>query len=100
MQTVSNQKTVIIEKEQGGKHTIISLEALQKASRTLSGESFKLWVYLAKNQNNYSLALSRADSLQWGVGSSSSYYRAIKELTACGYIQKKDNRYIFYELPE
>ena len=100
MYTVQNQKIVDIKKEQGGKHTTISLEALQKAARTLSGESFKLWVYLAKNQNNYSLALSRADSLQWGVGSSSSYYRAVKELTACGYLQKNGNRYIFYELPE
>ena len=98
MNTSPNQRIVYIQKEQRGTHTIISLEALQKASKQLSGEGFKMWLYLAKNQHNYTLALSKANALQWGIGSESSYYRAIKELTNKGYLQKSNNSYVFYEL--
>lgn len=98
MKTSPNQKTISIFKEQKGKHTILSLEAIQRASRELSGESFKMWVYLAKNQNKYVLALSRIDALSWGIGSSSSYDRAIKQLIDKGYLQKSGSNYIFYEM--
>ena len=99
MKTSPNQKTVSIMKQESGKHTIISLEALQEASQQLSGESFKMWLYLAKNQHSYVLALSSIDALNWGIGSKSSYDRAIKELKVKGYLQKKNNIYIFYENP-
>ena len=49
MKTSPNQKTIRVQKQESGKHTIISLEALQNASQRLSGESFKMWLYLAKN---------------------------------------------------
>ena len=98
MNTSPNQRRIYIQKEQSGTHTIISLEALQKASQELSGEGFKMWLYLAKNQNNYTLALSKANAIYWGIGSDSSYYRAIKELTNKGYLQKNNNSYIFNEL--
>ena len=98
MITVANQRRVNIQKEKNGKHTAIQLEALQKASQQLSGEGFKMWLYFAKNQDNYTLALSKANALYWGIGSESSYYRAIKELINQGYLQKSDNSFIFYEL--
>lgn len=97
MKTSPNQKTIRVQKQESGKRTIISLEALQNASQQLSGESFKMWLYLAKNQHSFNLALSRADALCWGIGSKSSYDRAIKELIEKGYLQKKNNIYIFYE---
>ena len=84
MQTVANQKRIEIKKQGSGKHTVLSLEALYLASRELSGESFKMWLYLAKNQDRYNLALSRQDALCWGIGSKSSYDRAIKELIEKG----------------
>lgn len=45
----------------------------------LSNSAFKLWVYLAKNQNHYEFDLSAADAEQWGIPKT-SYYRARNEL--------------------
>lgn len=100
MLTTPNQKLLVVSKEEQGKHTIIQLNALERASRDLQGETFKLWLYLVKNQNGYELALSMADAISWGIGSKSSYYRAIKELECKRYLQKSGSRYIFYELPK
>lgn len=101
MKTVYNQKKVSINKVEDGVHTVLSLEAIQKASKMLSGEAFKLWLYLDKNQNKYTLGLSRADALAWGIGSTSSYYRAVKELIVSGYLQEtSSNNFVFYELPK
>ncbi len=86
MRTVSNQKRVTISKEKNGIHTVISLKALKIASNELSGVAFKMWLYLAKNQDRYILALSCADALTWGIGSKSSYNRAVKELITKGYL--------------
>ena len=100
MQSVANQKLLEVSKEEKGKHTILELKALERASRDLQGEAFKLWVYIAKNQNGYKFALSMTDALSWGLGSKSSYYRAVKELESKGYLQKNGGSYIFYELPK
>lgn len=100
MITSPNQKLLEVSKEEQGTHTIIQLKALERASRDLQGETFKLWLYLAKNQNGYEIALSKADAISWGIGSKSSYYRSIKELQSKGYLQKNGSRYIFYELPK
>lgn len=100
MISVPNQKLLVVSKEEQGKHTVISLKALERASKVLQGEPFKLWLYLAKNQDGYQLALSMVDAISWGIGSKSSYYRAIKELESKGYLQKSGGRYIFYEYPK
>lgn len=98
MKTTANQKIVGIVKEPLGKHTILSLEAIREASSQLSGETFKMWLYLAQNQDRYTLALSREAALNWGIGSKSSYDRAVAELKSKGYLQKKKgNIYFFYE---
>ena len=80
MVSTPNQKLLVVSKDYTGKHTILNLKALQRASIDLQGETFKLWLYLAKNQDGYKFALSMVDALSWGVGSKSSYYRGIKEL--------------------
>lgn len=98
MTSTANQKLLTVSKSKEGKYTIINLEALERASRELQGESFKLWLYLAKNQNGYRFALSMIDALSWGIGSKSSYHRAVKELESKGYIQKLSNeQYIFFD---
>ena len=103
-ETNPNQKTLCINKEQCSKQNLFAmynLKALQSAMIDLKGESFKLWCYLNKNQNGYSLALSKVDALNWGIGSKSSYDRAISELIDKGYLVKnKGNNYYFYELPK
>jgi len=105
MKTVANQKIIKIVKEkcgEGNLYTAINLYALQEAMQNLKGEALKLWLYLAKNQNNYSLALSQKDAAEWGIGKD-SYYRSISKLEELGYLQKIDNNsniYTFYEYKE
>jgi len=89
IETNPNQKTIHIEKEQCDKnnlYALYNLNALQSAMLDLKGETFKLWCYLNKNQNGYTLALSKVDALRWGIGSKSSYDRAIAELIQKGYL--------------
>ena len=99
-----NQKTIRIEKEQANKanpYTIYNLNALKSAMLDLKGEAFKLWCYLDKNQNGYTFALSKVDALNWGIGSKSSYDRAVKELIDKHYlVNVSGNSYNFYELPK
>lgn len=104
IESVPNQKTIRIEKEQASKdnpYAIYNLNALKTAMLTLKGEAFKLWCYLDKNQNGYTFALSKVDALNWGIGSKSSYDRAVKELIEKGYLVNiTGNSYNFYELPK
>ena len=78
-----------------------NLEALQHAMIDLSGEAFKLYMYLGKNQNGYTFALSKVDAIKWGVGSKSSYDRAVKTLIEKKYlVETSPNHFDFYELPK
>lgn len=79
-----------------------NLDAMQYAMSNLTGETFKLWCYLGKNQNGYTFDLSKVAALNFGVGSKSSYDRAVKQLIEKGFLKEtaiKDN-YIFIEYPE
>ena len=104
MITVPNQKTITIVKDKCDKqnyYATYNLEALQNAMLDLKGETFKLWCYLGKNQNNYEFALSKVDALNWGMGSKSSYDRAVKELIDKKYlVETSPNHYDFYETPQ
>ena len=104
MNTVANQKVLKINKEEGGKmnpYSIMNLDALQTAMISLKGEALKLWLYLNKNQNGYTVALSKVDAIKWGIGSKSSYDRAVKELIEKGYlVEESANHYNFYEMPK
>ena len=63
METVPNQKVVQIQKEKVGKnnlYAVISLKGIDEAA-TLPKTAFKLWMYLVKNQDKYSFALSCKD---------------------------------------
>lgn len=102
--TVENQKTIKVCKEVSDKqhlYAIFNLRALDWAMNDLKGESFKLWCYLNKNQKGYEFALSKVDALKWGIGSKSSYDRAVKELIEKGYlVETSKNHYDFYEMPK
>lgn len=104
MATVANQKTIKVQKEKcdsNNLYAMYNLEALQCASIDLKGEAFKLWMYLGKNQNGYTFALSKVDAIKWGVGSKSSYDRAVKELIEKGYlVETSPNHYDFFEIPK
>ena len=86
------QKAVIIKKERKKENDYdvkfsMYKEDLLAASRTLKDEtSFKLYMYLASNQDNYAFGLSRADVIeQTGMGSK-SYDRAVSKLIDNGYL--------------
>jgi hypothetical protein len=66
----------------------------------LKGEAFKLWCYLSKNIDGYTFALSKVDAVKWGIGSNSSYNRAVAELIEKKYlVETSPNHYNFYEMP-
>lgn len=105
MITNPNQKTIKVQKEpcddKGNTYARINLGALQAAMIDLKGESFKLWCYFSKNQYGYEFALSKVDVIKWGVGSKSSYDRAVRELIDKGYlVETSSNHYDFYEIPK
>ena len=104
MATVANQKTIKIQKEKCDKANLYApynLDALQSAAIDLKGEAFKLWIYLGKNQNGYTFALSKVDAIKGGVGSKSSYDRAVKELIEKGYlVETSPNHFDFFEVPK
>ena len=103
MATTSNQQIVIVSKCNADKqhpYTVINLEAMDLALATLKGCDLTLWLYIAKNQNRYSFALSCVDFCRSTAFSSSSYHRAITSLKEKGYLVQKEvgsNIYIFYE---
>ena len=104
METVQNQKVVKVNKEKSDKehlYTIISLDALQYVCLDeLTPAAMKLWLYFMKNQNGYTMALSKVDAMKWGIGSKSSYDRAVKELKDKGYlIAAEGNYWNFYDIP-
>ena len=93
----SNQKRMVVKKHSQGLYTTMDIKALSLAVSALSGEAFKLWCYLNKNQDGYAFNLSKADALRFGIGSESSYNRAVKSLIEKGYIKKYGDQYIFFE---
>lgn len=100
----ANQKTVQINKKPCDKNNIyarINLISLQNAMASLSKMgSVKLWLYLAKNQNNYKFDLSCAECSKWGL-KADAYHAAVKDLIDKGFLTKASgNFYIFNEMPE
>jgi len=99
--TVPHQRTIKVSKsttDKTHKYTINNLEALEKASKnlqTLGG--FKLYMYLAKNQNEYEFALSSADFKEWSGLGLRAYTTAFEELKSKGYlVALNDNETIYF----
>lgn len=105
MYTVPNQRVIKTHKEKCGKddkkyYTVINLKALAEAANNLSGSAFKMWIYLAKNQNNYKFALSKVDATSFCDFSKNTYYSAFAELEEKGYLIQGNcaTYYDFYEV--
>lgn len=99
-----NQKKIRISKAKAdATHTyaIINIWAMQTAMKLLTkGSSFKLWSYLASNQNGYTFDLSREDCARnWGI-KPDSYYSAVEDLVEKKYlVNTRANQYTFHEIP-
>lgn len=105
MKTAENQKIVVIVKEAADKdnpYSIINLTAFDNALQQLKGNTFKMWCYLAKNQNEYSFALSRVAACRELSMGRNSYLSSVNELIEKGFLVQKEkdsSKYLFYELP-
>jgi hypothetical protein len=101
MTTTPNQKTVTTKSAKHDKENIyaaINIKALEVAMTMLKPNAFKLWCYMAKNQNNYTFALSAVDACSFCNFGKSTYHTAVQELIDIGYlVNTSGNHYDFYE---
>ena len=108
IETVENQRVITTKKEpcsknKEGYYTAINLKASKYAMTTLSPNAFKMWVYLGKNKDKYTFALSKVDTLKWCNFSKNTYTTICKELIEKGFLvqaKEKSNYYTFFEMPE
>lgn len=103
-QKVPNQRVISIHKQlcdKEHKFTVNNLQALdQAATRLTQKASFKLYMYIAKNQDKYSFNLSSKDFMKWANVGYTSYTTAFKQLVDQGYLIKKEGTkdiYTFYD---
>lgn len=102
----ANQKTITINREApkagcGKQYLSIYSDSLAKAARLLSSVGFKLYLYLASNQNNYTKDYSPRDFANvYGV-SYESARKAPQNLIDNGYlVPTEGNKLAFYEEPQ
>lgn len=78
---------------------MINIDAMYKAMALLKPNTFKVWCYMAKNQNNYTFALSCVDVCAFCKMSKPTYLSSIQELIEAGYlVNTSGNSYDFYEM--
>lgn len=100
--TVPNQKMITT---RGAKHdksnlyACINIEAMEQAMAILKPNTYKVWSYMAKNQNNYTYALSCVDACRFCKISKPTYLACVQELIEAGYlVNTGGNAYDFYEM--
>lgn len=101
---VPNQRSVEVKKMSVNKQTkyiINALEAVDNAASYLQSKGgFKLYMYIAKNQNNYKFNLSSSNFCEWSGLSIKAYNTAFTELVEYGFlVEKEHNNYVFYDNP-
>ncbi len=101
METVANQKVITTKGAlHDGNHIYakLSVEAMGEAMALLKANTFKLWCYMAKNQNNYTFALSCVDACRFCKFTKPTYLSCVNELIATGYlVETSNNHYDFFE---
>lgn len=104
IQSVPNQRIVTVNKEPVGRekiYTVNNLAAIDEAAYNLQSKAgFKLYMYLAKNQDNRQFALSSAAFTAWSGTGLTAYNTAFKELVKKGYLIQKEGTetiYSFYD---
>lgn len=104
IETVPNQRIIEVNKEPADKqhlYTANNLSAIDEASFNLQSiGGYKLYIYLAKNQNKYTFALSRRAFMEWSGLKDKAYKTGFSELVDKGYLiqdDKQKNKYKFYD---
>ena len=108
MSSYPNQNTFLINKEdvkrESGKirpYLTAYIDTIQNASQNLTGNSFKLYIYLLSNVNNYTAAFSPRDVADKYGCSVDSAREAFKTLVNKGYltlIEGTKTKYIFKDV--
>ena len=106
VKTVPHQRVIDIKKQPCNAYNLFTtnnLKALDEAAGLLQSDGgFKLYVYMAKNQDKYSFALSSSDFRNWSGLGKTAYTTAFNELIDKGYLVLKEKKgtisyYIFYD---
>lgn len=99
--TFPNQKVIHINKPNlDGNYLSVGINDWAEASKNLSPNTFKVYLYIASNADGFDLALSRQAVMNLLSISKDSYIRAVKELEDKHYIVlKQGNIYDFYTVP-
>lgn len=99
--TFPNQKVVIINKPNyENNYLSIGNDEWVDASKKLSPNSFKLYLYLASNKDGYKMALSKQAVMNLLDISKDSYIRGVKDLIEHQYLVNiKGNNYNFFTTP-
>lgn len=100
--TYPNQRLVRVHRERAAKDFLgIKNENWMAASRTIGATALRLYLYLAANADNYTLALSPA-AITRDIGMArSTYTDQFKVLVNMGYlVPAGGNTYDFYEVPQ
>jgi hypothetical protein len=101
--TVPNQRTIHIHRIKPSSDFLgIKNENWQAAARDLRAHGLMLYMYLASNKNDFSLALSPA-AIREAIGMPESTCRdQIRNLIDKGYLVQRgtSNQYDFYEVPQ
>lgn len=101
-ETYPNQRMICVHRERATSDFLgIKNENWQAASRNLGAHALQLYLYLASNANNYTLALSPA-AIRQDIGMArSTYHDQFHKLVDRGYlVHSHGNTYAFYETPQ
>ena len=96
-----NQKVVTVVKSKP-KGYILDIEANKIARKTLSSDAYSLYMHFVLNVPGYTEALSIQHNIETSSLSERTYYKAVNELIAKGYLVKTQHElikeyYLFYE---
>ena len=105
MTTSANQEAITTKGAAHNKENIyatIGIEPMKEAMNLLKPNTFKLWCYMAKNQNDFTFALSCVDACNYCGFTKNTFHTSVNELIEAGYlVADEGNHYNFYEkLPE
>lgn len=102
--TVPNQRIIEIHKDKGTKTNLYTTNVLNNLNEAMqkleSKASFKLYMYLAQNQDGYQMALSSQDFFDSSNCGNTAYTTAFAELVEKGYLVQnlfQKNKYDFYD---
>lgn len=100
--TFPNQRSVCVHRERATANFLgIKNENWQAASRDLGAHALQLYLYLASNANNYTVALSPV-AVRQAIGMArSTYHDQFHKLIDKGYlVPSHGNTFDFYEIPK